>query len=49
MDEPFRQTDEEFWAEQDPYGDRFATRVPLKVFFLAAAAMALVGYLLSIR
>jgi type VI protein secretion system component VasF len=49
MDEPSKQTDEEFWAEHDPFGDRFSRRVPWWVALVAAATLALAGYLLFSR
>jgi hypothetical protein len=49
MREPSEQTDEEFWAENDPYGDRFAKRLPWWGCLIAATAAVLTGYLLFVR
>jgi hypothetical protein len=49
MDDPPRQSDEEFWAENDPFGDRFSKRVPWWGCLVAAAALGLAGYWLFIR
>ena len=32
-------TDEEFWAEADPYGDRFSTAIPWWAAAIAIAAI----------
>jgi hypothetical protein len=49
MEEPSRQTDEEFWAEHDPFGDRFSTRVPWSAAFIAAMVVALAVYFFIVR
>jgi hypothetical protein len=47
--DPSRQTDEEFWAEHDPFGDRYSKQVPLRGCLVAAIALALAAYFLLIR
>jgi hypothetical protein len=47
--EPPGQTEEEFWAEHDPFGDRFSKRVPWWAGMAVAIALALAIYFLVVR
>jgi hypothetical protein len=41
MEEPPQQTDEDFWAENDPFGERFATRIPWWIDLVVVLAIGL--------
>jgi hypothetical protein len=43
------ETDEEFWQRVDPYGDRFAERIPWwkAIIALAAVAVCIIGAALA--